>query len=95
MPSTNRPSEELIALLRKSGDSDVNVAAAAQREFAKALELPLRKGVLVGNILGDIFETIRVEAGSTTEFPMALISPSSPNAISVVSSPSAFACGSL
>ena len=75
MPSTNRPSEELIALLRKSGDSDVNVAAAAQREFAKALELPLRKGVLVGNILGDIFETIRVEAGSTTEFPMDLISP--------------------
>jgi hypothetical protein len=51
------------------------VAFAAQREFAKALELPLRKGVLVGNILGDIFETINVEAGSTTEFPLDLISP--------------------
>ena len=68
MPTTNRPSEEFLALLRQSGDSDQNVAFAAQREFAKALELPLRKGVLVGNILGDIFETINVEAGSTTEF---------------------------
>ena len=67
MPITERPSDEFIALLRKSGDAYSNVALAAQREFAKALELPLRKGVLVGNILGNIFETINVEAGSTTE----------------------------
>jgi len=75
MPITERPSDEFISLLRKSGDADVNVAQAAQREFAKALELPLRKGVLVGNILGNIFETINVESGSTTEFPLDLISP--------------------
>jgi hypothetical protein len=75
MPENKRPSDEFIALLRKSGDPDINTAAAAQREFAKALELPLRKGVLVGNILGDIFETINVEAGSTTEFPLDLVSP--------------------
>lgn len=61
MPINKRPSDEFIALLRKSGDADINVAAAAQREFAKALELPLRKGVLVGNILGNIFETVNVE----------------------------------
>ena len=75
MTTFNRPSEDHLALLRKTGDTDVNVAVAAQREFAKALELPLRKGVLTGNILGDIFETINVEAGSTTEFPLDLISP--------------------
>lgn len=75
MPINERPSDEFINLLRKSGDADVNVALAAQREFAKALELPLRKGVLVGNILGNIFETINVETGSTTEFPLDLISP--------------------
>jgi hypothetical protein len=75
MPINERPSDEFIGLLRKSGDADINVAQAAQREFAKALELPLRKGVLVGNILGNIFETINVEAGSTTEFPLDLISP--------------------
>ena len=55
MPINERPSDEFIGLLKKSGDADVNVAQAAQREFAKALELPLRKGVLVGNILGNIF----------------------------------------
>jgi hypothetical protein len=75
MPLNSRPSDEFIALLRKSGDADINVAAAAQREFAKALELPLRKGVLVGNILGSIFETINVEPGSSTEYPLDLISP--------------------
>ncbi len=75
MSYKERPSDEFIALLRKSGDSDQNVAYAAQREFAKALELPLRKGVLVGNILGDIFETINVEPGGSTEFPLDLISP--------------------
>jgi hypothetical protein len=75
MSYTERPSDEFIALLKKSGDSDMNVAMAAQREFAKALELPLRKGVLIGNILGDIFETINVEPGSSTEYPLDLISP--------------------
>lgn len=75
MPINQRPSDEFIALLRKSGDADINVAAAAQREFAKALELPLRKGVLVGNILGNIFETVTVEPGATTEYPLDLVSP--------------------
>ena len=75
MPINQRPSDEFIALLRKSGDADINVAAAAQREFAKALELPLRKGVLVGNILGNIFETVNVEPGATTEYPLDLVSP--------------------
>jgi hypothetical protein len=75
MPLNKRPSDEFIALLRKSGDADINVASAAQREFAKALELPLRKGVLVGNILGNIFETITVEPGATTEYPLDLVSP--------------------
>ena len=75
MSYTERPSDEFIALLRKSGDPDLQVATAAQHEFAKALELPLRKGVLVGNILGDIFETFTVEPGASTEYPLDLVSP--------------------
>ena len=75
MSHSERHRDEFIALLKKSGDSDQNVDYAAQREFAKALELPLRKGVLVGNILGDIFETINVEPGASTEYPLDLISP--------------------
>lgn len=75
MSFKERPSDEFIALLKKSGDSDQNVAYAAQREFAKALELPLRKAVLVGGILGDIFETMNIEPGGSTEFPLDLVSP--------------------
>jgi hypothetical protein len=75
MAFTERPSDEFISLLRKAGDTDQNVAIAAQREFAKALELPLRKGVLAGDILGDIFEVTTVESGGTTEYPLDLISP--------------------
>ena len=76
MSYTERPSDEFLSLYKKTGDNDQNVAYAAQREFAKALELPLRKGVLVGNILGNIFESImNVEPGATTEYPLDLISP--------------------
>lgn len=77
MSYTERPSEEFISLLRKCGDSHLETATAAQREFAQALELPLRKGVLVGNILGNIFETINVEPGGSTEYPLDLLAPGS------------------
>ena len=69
------PTPELTELLVRSGSPNKEEALGANAEFAKALELPLRKGVLVGNILGSIFETINVEAGSTTEFPLDLVSP--------------------
>jgi hypothetical protein len=73
--STERPNDAFLDLYRKTGDTDQNVAYAAQREFAKALELPLRKGVLLGNVLGDIFEVSPVEPGSSTEWPLDMISP--------------------
>ena len=75
MSYTERPSDEFISLYKQTGDNDTNKALAAQREVAKALETPLRKGVLIGNILGDIFETMNVEPGSSTEFPLDMISP--------------------
>jgi hypothetical protein len=75
MSYTERPSDEFISLYKQTGDNDTNKALAAQREVAKALETPLRKGVLIGNILGDIFETMQVEPGSSTEFPLDMISP--------------------
>ena len=75
MSNTERPSDDFIELLRKSGDANMQVAAAAQHEFAKALETPLRKGVLIGNVLGDIFETFTVEPGGSTEYPLDLVSP--------------------
>jgi hypothetical protein len=61
---------ELTDLLVKSGSSHKEEALAANHEFAKALELPLRQGVLSGNILDDIFEPIALAQSATPEFPL-------------------------
>lgn len=66
---------ELKQLVRRSGDSDPDVAHAAQMELAKALELPLRQGVLVGDIVRNIFEALVLEPGATPEFPLDLLAP--------------------
>ena len=71
----NRPDEKFIELLKLSGSSEKGVALDAQREIAKALELPLRKGVLLGDVVTGIFETIAMEPGTTTEFPLDLLAP--------------------
>mgnify|MGYP003641742125 FL=1 len=75
MTTMKRPDEAFIELLKRSGSADKNEALAAQRELAKAIELPLREGVLVGNILDGIFEAIPMEPGTTTEFPLDLLAP--------------------
>ena len=70
-----RPDEKFIELLKLSGSSEKGVALDAQREIAKALELPLRKGVLLGDVVTSIFETIAMEPGTSTEFPLDLLAP--------------------
>lgn len=69
------PPDEVKALLRRSASNDLPVAMAAQRELAVALELPLRKGNLVGDITGDIFERINLEPDAAPEFPLDLLAP--------------------
>ena len=54
------PTPELTELLVRSGSSRKEESLAASAEFAKALELPLRQGVLSGNILDGIFEAVRL-----------------------------------
>lgn len=70
-----RPSDEFIQLLTRSGNSDKSVALEAQREIAKALELPLRKGILFGDVVTGIFEKMIIEPGSQPEFPLDLLAP--------------------
>ena len=69
------PTSELTDLLVKSGSSHKEEALAANHEFAKALELPLRQGVLSGNILDDIFEPIQLAQSATPEFPLDFLAP--------------------
>mgnify|MGYP003345317047 FL=1 len=71
------PTPELTDLLVKSGSAHKEEALAANHEFAKALELPLRQGVLSGNILDDIFEPIQLAQSATPEFPLDFLAPGS------------------
>lgn len=73
--SKERPSGEFLELLRRSGDSDKAVATQAQREIAKALETPLRKGVLFGDVVRGIYEAMPLEPGASPEFPLDLLAP--------------------
>ena len=75
MSFTQKPSPEFIDLLKRAGSSNKAEALAAQHELAKAIELPLREGVLVGDIAGGIFERIVMEPGTSTEFPLDLLAP--------------------
>jgi hypothetical protein len=66
---------ELTDLLVRSGSVNKEEAQAANHEFAKALELPLRRGVLNGDILDNIFEPIQLAQSATPEFPLDFVAP--------------------
>ena len=70
-----QPTPELTDLLVKSGSQHRETSLAATAEFAKALEQPLRQGVLSGNILDGIFEPIQLAASATPEFPLDFLAP--------------------
>jgi len=67
--------DKIKALLRTSASKNLDVSLAAVSELAKALELPLRQGVLSGYILNGIFEPIDVAESTTTDFPLDFIAP--------------------
>ena len=70
-----KPTPELTDLLVRSGSQHRETSLAANAEFAKALEQPLRQGVLSGNILDGIFEPIRLAQSATPEFPLDFLAP--------------------
>jgi hypothetical protein len=73
--SIERPTPEFVELLKRSGDSDKSVATQAQRELAKALELPLREGVMFGDVVRGIYEAMPLAPGASPEFPLDLLAP--------------------
>ena len=79
MSKMTKPDDHFIELIQRSGSVDKNEALAAQRELAVALEAPLRKGVLVGDVLDGSFEKIQMAPGSAAEFPLDLLAPGTEN----------------
>lgn len=69
------PTPEMKALLARTASNNMQEQAIARQEFAKALELPLRQGIMSGDILGDIFETIQLDRGIAPEFPLDFLAP--------------------
>ncbi len=72
------PTPEMKALLRRCDHvTNRNTAdvAYARAEVAKALETPLRKGIMPGNIIDGIFEQVRFDYGTAVEFPLDFLAP--------------------
>ena len=75
MSFLTKPDAEFIQLLQRTASNNRDESAVAMAELAKAIELPLREGIMVGDIASNIYERIAMPAGSSTEFPLDLISP--------------------
>lgn len=67
--------EDETRLLIATASSDPQVRQAAQWQLAKALELPLRQGVLVGDNINGIFEPMQWTDNIPVEFPLDLLAP--------------------
>lgn len=75
MSFLTKPDYEFIELLKRTASDNTVERSTAMAELAKAIELPLREGIMVGDIAGNIYERIAMPAGTSTEFPLDLISP--------------------
>lgn len=72
MTQIDNPSQEMVDLLKKTGSSNVAEAASAMRALAVALEVPLREGILVGNLISEIFVAEPLDPSATAEYPLDL-----------------------
>ena len=66
---------DLTAFLKQSGSQNREESLAAVAELAKALETPLRKGVMSGDILQGIYEVVNLAPGATSEVPLDFLAP--------------------
>lgn len=67
--------QQVTALLRKTGSTNKQEAIEAQKVLAAELTVPLRQGVLTGDIIGGIFQPVELEPGAHAEFPIDLYRP--------------------
>jgi hypothetical protein len=71
----NEVTPEMKQLLASAGSMNPKIAIPAMEGFAKALTLPLRQGLLSGDIVTDIFGVVEFTPGIPTEFPMDFLPP--------------------
>lgn len=69
------PTAAMKELLVRSGSADKQESLAAVKQLAVAFETPLRKGVMSGDITGNIFERIKLDSNASSEFPLDFLAP--------------------
>ena len=69
------PTPEMNQVLRQAGSLVKDESLGATAELAKALEIPLRKGVMSGDILDGVYEAVRLSPGASAEFPLDFLAP--------------------
>ena len=69
------PTPEMTELLKQSGSMNRLESLDATHQLAVALQAPLRKGVLSGDITGNIFERVTLAPGTAPEFPLDFLAP--------------------
>ena len=69
------PTPEMPQVLRQAGSLVKDESLGATAELAKALEIPLRKGVMSGDILDGVYEAVRLAPGASAEFPLDFLAP--------------------
>lgn len=68
------PPQALIELIKATADDNPNVRADAQWKLAKAIETPLRKGVLFGDVVRNLYQAMPQGPGQV-EWPLDILSP--------------------
>lgn len=79
MKTSHRPDEQTLELLRQTASTDTKTRLDAQYEFTKALQEPLRQGILVGDIVRGLFEAVTFEPTSNIEFKLDCLAPGTEN----------------
>jgi hypothetical protein len=69
------PTQEDTELLQKSGSANREQSVAAMTEFAEAITLPLRQGIMAGDIVTDIYQRVDLLPGVSPEFPLDFLAP--------------------
>jgi hypothetical protein len=75
MNNVVRLTDEQIALLKATASDNLDVAMAAQRAFAQALNEPLRQGIFDEDNLGGIYRREVLPPGAQANYPLDFVRP--------------------
>lgn len=75
MATKFQPTADMNSWLVKAGNMEQSVSAPAMKMLTKALAPTLRKGIMSGDILFDIFQEVPLAPGAYPEFPLDMLPP--------------------